>query len=441
MTIHEAVNASVRQPLLAVFFLLLAAQMTLIFASFRDERSRKLRLGLLLHFLCSFFLFYLPMLDIEYQRYSPGTIAPSPGFLRAFGSLPVIVMILYEALTAVILLAASLDLLRYRKNHPTARSIKETMDLLPVGVVFGKPDGTVVFCNLAMDQLSRSLTGRRLTDLTAFRNAVSVAAENSTETDMQVTVPGGAATWWLASETLDVNGEPFLQVTATDISQQAAITRELEEKNKTLRDIHMRLNIYNRQAEQIIIAQELLTARMAVHNELGSVLLESRHYLNEPSAINEDILLQALRSTNTYLLREYEQDDTQRDALTDALETAQTIGVCVDVNGVLPTGEPQRGILAAAVTECATNTVKHAEGDTIFLEIRDTDDRLVYLLTSNGVPPKEKITETGGLLSLRALVEKDNGVMLLESTPQVRLTIILPNADESSGTDPQWELS
>ena len=39
------------------------------------------------------------------------------------------------------------------------------------------------------------------------------------------------------------------------------------------------------------------------------------------------MLLQALRNTNTYLLREYEQDDTARDALADAIDMAETIGV------------------------------------------------------------------------------------------------------------------
>jgi ADP-ribosylglycohydrolase len=49
----------------------------------------------------------------------------------------------------------------------------------------------------------------------------------------------------------------------------------------------MRLEQYGRQADRIIIAQELLTARMAVHSEVGNVLLESRHYLMKPTSIDE----------------------------------------------------------------------------------------------------------------------------------------------------------
>ena len=35
------------------------------------------------------------------------------------------------------------------------------------------------------------------------------------------------------------------------------LAKELKEKNRKLRDIHLRLEIYNRQADRIVIAQEL----------------------------------------------------------------------------------------------------------------------------------------------------------------------------------------
>ena len=50
---------------------------------------------------------------------------------------------------------------------------------------------------------------------------------------------------------------------------------------------------------------------------------------------------------------------------------------------------------------------------------------MIYILKSNGLPPQGEISETGGLLSLRAMVEKENGKMKIESTPQVQLTISL----------------
>lgn len=420
MTIHEALFSSAGEPLMTILLLILTGQLILIFASFRDGRSSRVKLLKLLQFALGFAVFYLPMLDICWVHDHTNESRARPAILAAFGSLPIIVMILVEILFSVILLVSFRDLIRYRNHHPTAKSVKETMDLLPAGIAFARPDGTVVFSNLAVSRLSRALTGKAFTDLEAFRTGTAA------ESGAQITLPDASAVWQLARETLDVDGEAYVQLTATDITEQAAFTRQLEEKNAKLRDIHMRLNLYNRQADRIIIAQELLTARMAVHNEVGNVLLESRHYLTDPAAFDEEKLLQALKNTNTYLLREVEEDDTARDALAEALETAEAIGVDVAISGMIPAKDPFRGILAAAVSECASNAVKHANGDALSVTIQSTDTEISCVLRSNGGAPELPIRETGGLKSLRTLVEKEKGTMETAVSPAVTVTIRLP---------------
>ena len=160
--------------------------------------------------------------------------------------------------------------------------------------------------------------------------------------------------------------------------------------------------------------------------------MQSRHYLNEPADIDEEILLKTLKNTNIFLLREYEEDDAAQDALTDAMEMAGVIGVDVEVTGILPESGQERDILAAAIKECATNTVKHADGDALSVGILDTGGRLLYTLRGNGLPPKKEIVESGGLLSLRSLVEKAGGTMRIDNMPEMELTITLPHMEESA---------
>ena len=426
MTVHEAVLSGPRQLLLPIILLVLTMQLFLVFASFREGRIRRIRLLYLLHAAVSFVFFFLLMLEITWDRNFPGGTRSLPPLPAAFGRLPAAVIFGYGLLSAFLTAAAVADLIRYRKNHLTADSIKETMDLLPAGIAFAITDGTVVFRNVTMDHLSRMLTGKTLTRLDDFRETVETGEKESAGENRQVTVPGTAAVWQIVSQAMSADGEELVQLTATDITTQAKITRELEAKNAKLRELHMRLDIYNRQAERIIIEQETLTARMAVHNALGNILLESRHYLHDPASIDEAVLLQALKNTNTYLLKEYEEDDTVRDPLTDALEMAEAIGVNVSITGIPPAGEPGRGICAAAVAECATNTVKHADGDCLRVEIIRAGEDTIYTLSGNGIPPDGEIRESGGLRSVRALVEKHRGTMKTESTPCFRLIIRLP---------------
>ena len=427
MTIREMVVSPERQVLMVVFFLLLTLQMTLVIAAFRDGRRRGVRCFWVLSFSVSFFLLYLLILEIfrEPLIVSDGAEA-LPAYLLYFRSLPVFVLILFEGIMALILATGIRDLVHYRRNHPTSRSIKETMDLLPVGIAFGKNDGMIVLQNLVMQHLARALTGKGIISPSVFREKGPGAIKTEEEEhSVQVELPDGPDVWQLASETVSVDGESFLQMTAVNITEEAAIAKELEEKNRKLRELHMRLDIYHQQAGRIIIAQELLTARRAVHSELGNVLLESRHYLKEPASIDEEKLLQALKNTNRYLLREYEEDDTGRDPLTEALEMAEAIGVDVVITGIIPQEDPDRMILAAAVSECATNTVKHADGDRLSVQVQCGSTETIVVLKNNGIQPETEIRESGGLCSLRSLVEDHHGTMRITISPEYRLEIRL----------------
>ena len=428
MTMHELMGISARQMVMTFSFLLLILHMILVYTVFRDKRSCRMQVINLMLFLVNAAVFYLMLLHICWGVNGLSEKKQLSFLLVFFNALPVSAVILYMILDAVFLAAALRELFLFRKNFLTRESIKETMDLLPVGIAFGKEDGTVVFSNLTMNDLSRTLTGKSLSNLLSFQESIKKRVKEKGQNGALIQIPDSSDVWQLAAETLEIDGEFMIQLTATDISGQAAVMKELEEKNEKLRDIHMRLSIYNKQVGRIIIAQELLTARMAVHNEVGNVLLESRHYLQDPASFDEQRLLQALKMTNTYLLKDFEEDDTAGDTLTEAMEMAEAVGVDVIISGVIPADEPFRRILAAAIRECASNTVKHADGDTLSVDIQKEAGEMVYVFKNNGIQPQELIRESGGLSSLRLLVEKENGTMKTEISPAFQLTIRLPKA-------------
>ncbi len=79
-------------------------------------------------------------------------------------------------------------------------------------------------------------------------------------------------------------------------------------------------------------------------------------------------------------------------------------------------------LLADAICECAVNAVKHANGDTVFVEI----DGNTALLTNNGSSPKGLITESGGSLALRQRTEAAGGTMIVQYQPAFSLMIRFP---------------
>ena len=414
MTIWEAMTTPLREILLTGQMILILLLGYLAMAIRPLRRSGKIFTLTAAVEVCNLVLFYL-LLDCVFHYGDPEKPRTWPAAVDAFGKLPVAVLIAAEVLSAGYLVWAIRKMIRFRRENLTPLAVKETIDLLPAGVAMAEEDGRVVFANLTMNKVSRSLTGRVLTDIKPL-----LALGN------RATIPDSSRVWQFASDTTEENNKTYIRLVATDISAQAEINAELQAKHDKLTEINRRLDIFNRNAERIIISQELLTARMQVHNETGHILLASRHYMEHPEAVNETEFLHTLKLTNAHLLNEYETDDTERDELSEAIGMASEIGVKVKLNGMIPESGTPRSILAAAINECATNIRKHADGDQLSVNTETAGKTITFTLTGNGKAPAGTITETGGLASLRTLTEKEGGTMEIEAKPDFTLTIRVP---------------
>lgn len=441
MTIWEAMTTLLREILLTGLMVLVLLLGYLSMAVLALRKKGKLAVATIAVTVADTVLLYL-LLDCVFHYREPEKPRTWPAAVDAFGNLPMMLVIAAEVLTAGYLAWAVCRLVRFRRENLTPLAVKETVDLLPAGVAVAEKNGRVVFSNLTMNKVSRAFTGHVLTDLTpllalgdtqdtdsavAADGQENAAAGGPRSKMFRMAVPDGSRVWQFVSDTVSEDETTYLRLVATDISTQAEINAILREKNDKLKEINRRLDIFNRNAERIIVSQELLNARMQVHNETGHILLASRHYMEHPEAVNEAEFLQTLKLTNAHLLNEYETDDTERDALSEAIDMAAEIGVKVKLNGMIPEGGAARTVLAAAISECATNIRKHADGDRLFVDTQTDGSCTVFTLAGNGNAPAGPIAETGGLASLRTLTEKEGGTMEITTAPGFMLTIRLEN--------------
>ena len=125
---------------------------------------------------------------------------------------------------------------------------------------------------------------------------------------------------------------------------------------------------------------------------------------------------------NQFLLGEAKEPyQGEEDSIIQAVSMAGSIGIKVVMNGPAPENHDVRKILSKAITECAANTIKHAEGNTVTINMSADNGRTLISITNNGKPPKGGITESGGLLSLRRDVENLGGSVQIESEPEFNL--------------------
>ena len=153
-----------------------------------------------------------------------------------------------------------------------------------------------------------------------------------------------------------------------------------------------------------------------------------RHYIEHPESTDAAVVALMTGQMNSFLLGESRAPETDAgDELRQALSTAESIGVTVEIKGEPPEEGKKRSLLAAAIRECAANTVKHAEGDRLFVEITEDAAATVITVRNNGRAPKGPVAESGGLLSLRMSAETAGARMSVESQPVFALHISFRN--------------
>ena len=388
------------------------------------RRSRRILLAAGLNLLAGFLLF-LVLMDCARFAYLTEPDPRYHAFQTALFGLPWGLYAIPEILSAAILLLLLRDDRRYRLSHLTPDAIRETVNLLPEGICISAPDGTVLLSNLQMDRLCRSLTGGTLSDAARFREHLEESGEKQGNEILAHTEEG--TVWRFAGKHISGNSTEYEQLTASDVTAPYRIMEELRDRNEHLQELQRRMKEVSDLSGDMFIAQEEAAARTALHNQLGQVLLMGRHTLEHPDSTDAELVRMATLEMNRFLLREAEAPSESRtDRFQQSLALAKSIGVQTEILGSLPENPAYRALLAQAVQECAANAVKHAEGDRLVLRPEENEKEWIVRITNNGRPPKEPVTESGGLLSLRRHTEAAGGTMTVESSPAFALVLRLP---------------
>ena len=399
-----------------ISFALIIGQIFCLLRAFRDGQSRAVRLLAAGNLLLGFCIFIL-LMDCAHTTNAHASVKYR-SFQWALFAMPWQFTAAAEAISAALLGWQLRQGVRYRRAHLTPDAVRETVSLLPEGLSVSRTDGTVLLSNLKMNDICRALTGALLTDANRFWQVIETVGK-AQDGQYLVKLPQEAV-WMFTKRSLVTDEGDFDCIRATDVTERYRILESLEEKHAHLQDIQRRMRAVAERSGDMFIAQEEANARVALHNQLGQVLLMGLQFIAHPERTDARVVYLTTQQMNAFLLGEAETPAREKaDAVQDAISAAASIGVTVEL-----IGEPVpelRALLAQAITECAANTVKHAHGDKLTVTI----DGRRFTAVNNGAPPKGPIAESGGLLALRRGVEALGGTMQTGYEPAFSLTICL----------------
>lgn len=302
-------------------------------------------------------------------------------------------------------------------------SVKEALDNLPCGVCFFDKNGMVTMCNYQMHRLIFDITGRDLQSLTELRTILN-------DEDEKIFILECGSVWRFSVENIVTgDGDTYTQVIASDVTKLHYKKIELEQEKEKLEEYAVRMRKLSANIITVIREEEILKMKMRVHDDIGRSVIATRRLLRQNRPTGElDI---ATWKNAVQLLKHDNAIPEDNYAFTELVSDASGIGIQILKEGELPSDAAAAEIFLVAIRECMTNAVHHAGATELYVKMNCDKDTAYAGISNNGAIPQGKITEGGGLSSLRSRIEKKGGTMEVISEPefQLKVTVRLGEAD------------
>ena len=349
----------------------------------------------------------------------PGILDRILGFVAR---MPYVLAVLLSAALLVEALVMIFLCSRYRRTHVSAISIKDFTDAHPAAVALWKESGKVLLSNRAANDLSVSVTGTPLLNGEVLLNDLAPSP---------VTLPDGRI-WDYRHNTFQENGETCHQLTAVDVTLLHEKNQMLEQENAQLEKLNRELKEYNSKIELLVRGQEILGAKIRIHDEMNRMLAATSRTFAEDDPERQKELLQYWKNYTSLLTTE---KTTREDG--NIRKDLHTFGELMGINLVcekLPSFENQQcmRLMVRAIRESMVNARKHAEAQNLYLKTEEEMGQIQLIFTNDGKKPSGNKAgkPAGGLASLAREAQGLGGTLQMQTEPFYELRIVLPMGTE-----------
>ncbi|MBO4636955.1 MAG: sensor histidine kinase [Clostridiales bacterium] len=301
------------------------------------------------------------------------------------------------------------------RNELSLKSVKEAFDKLSTGLCYSAPGGYIVLINKKMQELSVALTGKTVTNAKQFYFFVKEKGD---------IVKIGDENFYMFTKKQLKGSKDMYELIAMDVTEETLLREELERQKKINREFNERLARFSKETGEVTVKQEVLNAKINIHDNLGNALIMSKRYLSKDDT---DITLdEILEKWNKITFLEGTLNERKDKNITDDITAAaKACGIELVVRGTIPNNDTVRTLLFNGVRESLTNALKHADADIVFIDVSDDEGTTVMQFTNDGLFKPGPVNEGGGLTSLRNLVENNGGEMIISNEDRFCLTIRL----------------
>ncbi len=310
---------------------------------------------------------------------------------------------------------ALIRVVRRGRQSITPAAVKLCMDMMPCGVCYWRDNGRVLFSNLCMNDLCVSLTGSPLLNGNHLGEAVSGGIERV-----------GDRVWRFTHRGFFFDGADLHELIASDVTAEYARTQALEEDRKELSRLNRELRDYNLSIDETVRRQEILQAKVNIHDEMNRLMLSTMSAGSEDDAALDRII--SLWGQNALLLCMQADGNTDSKAATRVEKLAEALKMDLVWTSPLPAAlsAKQRELFFAAAQEAVANAAKHARAKTLSVSFEESDSRILCRFANDGDIPSGEVRFAGGLANLSRLAGDQGAGVSVSVGEAFTLTLSLP---------------
>lgn len=349
-------------------------------------------------------------------------------------------------------IAALLMDVRNRQEDITAFSTIETINVIPVGILYLDPKGRPLLMNRCMRKNLLELhMPTDLRDMSATWSSLRQLGMQPPESskdralidlgrfgeDRAVVEVSPSEIRLFARDAVMVSGRPFERVIGLDVTEYAHAYDRLAQANHLLELAGQELQTQIEEVKKVADNAAYLRMRARVHDVIGQRLSILHRYLEEGRLDDESLeqIDPLLRSIAADLRSDGASEPKEQ--LDDIVHAFGLVSVQIDVEGVLPRDARVAAAFLQIIREASTNATKHAQAHRVHVRLwqEGADAGAVARMTisNDGSPAPVSYREGTGIPGMRHVAQDLGGSLEVHAAPPFTLTVSIPlNANDTS---------
>ncbi len=290
------------------------------------------------------------------------------------------------------------------------KMIKESFDNLPTGIIFAKLNGVIMLANDLMYNLYYKLDDSTLQSAHAFWYSLTQEHRqiDLIETGKTPTLqfPDGKI-YRFSKRLIKIKGERVIQILAVDISELDRLRQKELSKYQKLIALRHKMVETKVNLENLTRREEVLDAKLKIHNTMGMGLAAIRRYL----ATGEGDLEKALTIWRRSVELLVNSDDFETtDSVQGLRQAAQSIGIALCIEGKWPKKRPKiEKVIIAVGRECLINAHLHGAARRMRITILETESDYKISFVNDGRTSNKAIVAGGGFMAIEKALEPVQG--------------------------------